>query len=38
MELLEGHFRPGDTIRADVAPGNDRLTFATQAVAEPVAA
>ena len=36
MELLEGHFRAGDSIVADLAPQGDRLTFARQVVAEPV--
>ncbi len=36
MELLEGHFRAGDSIAADLAAEGDRLTFAGQVVAEPV--
>jgi ATP-dependent Clp protease ATP-binding subunit ClpB len=36
MELLEGHFRAGDSIVADPAPQGDRLTFARQVIAEPV--
>ncbi len=36
MELLEGHFRAGDSIVADLAPQGDRLTFARQVMAEPV--
>jgi ATP-dependent Clp protease ATP-binding subunit ClpB len=36
MELLEGHFRAGDHIVADLAPQGDRLTFTRQVVAEPV--
>jgi ATP-dependent Clp protease ATP-binding subunit ClpB len=35
LELLEGHFRLGDSIVADLAPEGDHLVFAKQAGGEP---
>ncbi len=38
LEMLEGHFKRGDTVVADIDGAGDRITFAREVVGEPVEA